>query len=95
VPPVKKFPTVKPPDRVKKPQTKPPVVQKEEPEEDEFKPSAFDDDSEEEESPADTARRLRQEQVAKETGRSKKKGLNDKFKNKLEGLLGKPRTPPK
>jgi hypothetical protein len=94
VPPVKKFPTVKPPDRVKKPQTKPPVAQKEEPEE-EFKPSAFDDDSEEEESPADKARRLRQEQVAKETGRSKGKGKTDKFKNKLEGLLGKPRSPPK
>jgi hypothetical protein len=94
VPPVKKFPTVKPPDRIKKEQTKPPV-QQDEPEEDEFKPSAFDDDSEEEEEPADKARRLRREQVAKETGRSRGKGRTDKFKNKLDGLLGKPRTPPK
>lgn len=79
--PSKKFPPVR---------TRPaPRREVKEEEEEEFQPTSggFDDDSEEEESPADKARRERQEQMRREMSRSKGKGRKDAFKNKLEGLL--------
>jgi hypothetical protein len=102
VPPSKKFPQVKPPDRIKKTQDKPPVAQKEveEEEEEPIKKSAFADDSEEEEEPETEDEKLRkikeakQKEIARDFRGAKGKGKTDKFKNRLEGLLGKPRKPP-
>jgi hypothetical protein len=79
--PVKKFPPVK----TTKPLQKPII-----PKDDDDKPSSskFEDEDEEEETKEERMKRERAEQIAKEVGRSKGKGKTDKFKNKLEGILG-------
>ena len=75
--PASKFPPVKTVQRNK------PVVEKEE----EKQPSRFEDDDEEEETAEEAIKRKRQEEIAKEFSRAKKKGFNDKFKSKLEGIF--------
>ena len=52
------------------------------------KKSAFDDDSDEEEDEVEKMRRLKREEVAKETGKSKGKGFSEAFKKRLEEKLG-------
>ena len=56
------------------------------------KKSAFEDDDEEEEDEVDRLRRLKREEVARETGKSKGKGFSDAFKRRLEEKLGVKRT---
>ena len=69
-------------DKQKKPQITKKV--EEEPE----KKSAFEDDDEEEEDEVDKIRRIKREEVARETGKSKGKGFSDAFKRRLEEKLG-------
>lgn len=83
-PAIRKFPPVKPPDTKRKEQVAPPITQPTAP-----PASNFDDDEEEEETEAERARRERREQMALETGSSRKKGFNENFKKKLEGLLAR------
>ena len=57
-----------------------------------LKKSSFEDDDEEEEDEVDRLRRLKREEVARETGKSKGRGFSDAFKRRLEEKLGVKRT---
>ena len=52
------------------------------------KKSAFEDDSDEEEDEIERMKRLKREEVARETGKSKGKGFSEAFKRRLEEKLG-------
>ena len=52
------------------------------------KKSAFEDDSDEEEDEVERMKRLKREEVQRETGKSKGKGFSDAFKKRLEEKLG-------
>lgn len=80
IPAVKKFPKVE----TTKPLQKPILPTKTE-----VKTSSnFEDDDEEEETSEERAKRERAEEIAKEIGKSKGKGKTEKFKSRLEGILG-------